>query len=100
MTEQTKACLSKQEAIQKLEAWLNKELTSVQLTIWATSSILRWEENELDLDDEDLLHSVLYDLTFADWAEAESEDTLDIVGDYSLTVPEAQAMLRRLRGEA
>ncbi|MBP0018075.1 MAG: hypothetical protein J7647_11015 [Cyanobacteria bacterium SBLK] len=88
--------LTKQEVAQKISAWLANALTSLELTKWSQKCSDLWEENLLEIEDENFLLDVLYQLHFADWSDSVPKDKKQYDCDCSLKREEAEELIEKL----
>ncbi|GEM_PF-4150477 len=78
--------LSKQQVAEMIQNWRANKITAGQLASWARKSLAEWENDKFELEDEDLLTHILYELGFVD------ED------DHALSEDEAHQLLRQIEG--
>ncbi len=64
--------LSKQDVAYMIRNWLEGNITSNKLAVWADDCSEKWEEGELRLEDADFLYEVLCELKLADEKEVAS----------------------------
>jgi hypothetical protein len=88
------AVLAKSQIASELNKWLFNEITSAQLATWAREAKDKWESDELELESEDFLLEILYNVSFADWLDSTS-NSLD-EADCSFSKEDAQGVIHEL----
>lgn len=88
------AVLTKKQVAGELNKWLFDEVTSSQLAMWAREVKDKWELDELELEAEDSLLKILYNVSFADWLDSTS-NSLD-EADCSFSKEDAQEAIQEL----
>lgn len=88
--------LTKHQVASEIDQWLQGKITSAQLAIWARECQEKWENDEVELEDEDLLIDTLYKLSFADWLDSVPAENLSSEADCSLSKQEAQRLIQKL----
>jgi hypothetical protein len=88
------AVLEKSQIASELNKWLFNEITSAQLATWAREAKDKWELDELELESEDFLLEILYNVSFADWLDSTS-NSLD-EADCSFSKEDAQGVIQEL----
>jgi hypothetical protein len=88
--------MNRHRVVAEINKWLKGEITSAQLAIWARESRERWENDELELEDEDCLLDSLYKLTFTDWMDSVPKEYLSNEADCSLSKEEALELIKAL----
>ncbi|MBW4508041.1 MAG: hypothetical protein KME64_16235 [Scytonematopsis contorta HA4267-MV1] len=91
--------LTKRQVSHQVSRWLEAKTTSAELAIWARKSKSSWENDELELEDEDCILDVLSQLSFADWLDSVPEEYLSSEADCSLSKQQAQKLIQMLDKE-
>ena len=89
--------LTNNQVAMQINNWLDNKITAAQLSIWAGECSDKWENDELELENEDLLLDILYELRFADWLDSVPEDYLATEADCSLSKDDAKKIIQTLR---
>lgn len=88
--------LTNNEVATQINNWLEDKITSAQISIWAAEYSNKWENEELELEQEDLLLDILYELRFADWLDSVPEEYLATEADCSLSKEDAKKLIQKL----